>query len=192
MTDTLTLPKPKARRPRKIDAALRQRIEHAVEAMIEALNALDAPTEDLEEGDEGGDQHDDGEPDEDGEPSLGSVGVHELSSQSNWSAGGTDDREGDEHDGAEPDVDNEPSLGSFDRLTNQEHSWRQREGSSALYLDAEVDRADWEPSLGAGETRLGQSQKYWAVGGRDDREDDPAELGIADDGGLAEQQKGVL
>jgi hypothetical protein len=44
--------------------------------------------------------------------------------------------------------------------------------------DQEVDASDNEPSLGAGEVRHGQSQELWGYGGRDDREDDPAELNL--------------
>jgi hypothetical protein len=42
-------PKTAERRFLKIDAPTRQRIENAIERMIEALDALEAPTEDLED-----------------------------------------------------------------------------------------------------------------------------------------------
>lgn len=50
MSDTLTTsrPKPKAKRLRKIDAAMRVRIEKAIQSMIDTLDALDAPAEDRE------------------------------------------------------------------------------------------------------------------------------------------------
>jgi hypothetical protein len=99
--------------------------------MIEALDSLDAPGEDLEENDQGGD----------------------------------------EHDGAEPDVDDEPSLGSFNRMVNQERSYRQRQGRSFFYDDAEHDPADSRE-------------------GDDEREGDPAEQsGIGDNDGLDEQTR---
>jgi uncharacterized protein YjcR len=72
-------------------------------------------------------------------------------------------------------------------MVNQVHAWKPRDGWHNACVDAELDRADWEPSLGAGETRHGQSQEGWARGGRDDREDDPAELGIADLDGMADR-----
>lgn len=62
MSAAPTLTKPKARRRlRKIDAALRRRIEAAIDRMIETLDALDAPAEDLEDDDPGGGDVDDGE-----------------------------------------------------------------------------------------------------------------------------------
>ena len=85
-----------------------------------------------------GDEHDGAEPDQEGEPSLGSTSSH---NQVEWAGGGTEERE-DEHDGAEPDGDDEPSLGSFDRMADQSKSWRQHHGPSAGWgycLDAEQD-----------------------------------------------------
>ena len=67
--------------------------------------------------------------------------------------------------------------------------------------DFESDN-DNEPWLGAPEVELPSSaswiaerdrygsQAEWAAGGRDDYEDDPAELGIGDAGGLCEQARG--
>jgi hypothetical protein len=71
MSDTATKPAPAARpgrrRPlRKIDPAMRKRIEAAIERMIETLDAWDAPGEDLEPEHEGDD-------DPDAEPSLGAT-----------------------------------------------------------------------------------------------------------------------
>ena len=40
------------------------------------------------------------------------------------------------------DADNEPSLGSFDRLTNQDKSWRQQ--SEWAFVDGEHDDCDLE------------------------------------------------
>jgi hypothetical protein len=104
------------------------------------------------------------------------VATHELQSQERWATGNRDDRE-DEHDGTEPDEDGEPMLGSVDRQINQEISWHTRGRWWLGGDDQEVDTSDNEPSLGAGEVRHGQSQELWGYGGRDDREDDPAELG---------------
>jgi hypothetical protein len=174
MTDAPTTTRTK----RTIDIKLRRRIERAVERLITALDALDAPAEDLEETDppEG--------PDPDAEPSLGS---NTNTYQGAWATGSADDRE-DEHDGAEPSEDGEPLLGSFDRMTDQRKSWRQREGNAFCGLDAEADDSDREPSLGSVTSGWGSdrhSQEDWAGGGRDDREDDPAEAGIADIAALA-------
>lgn len=115
--------------------------------------------------------------------------------------------------------DAEPNLGSFDGMFNQEKSYRQR--ACLAGVDLEADDADLEPSLGATETHptvpwsghanwnvqrldLSGDQRYWGAGVKDDREDDagdnpeedPAERGIADEDGLAEQiylgHRGVL
>ena len=147
MTDTPVLkrPKPKAKRFR-IDPAKRRRIAAAIEAMINALDAIedpdaegqvdDGPIDDDElEGPEVDDEPSLGATEHinqnlawrvtfeqaflpDGEPSLGSL---DRIDQTKWASGGTDDRE-DEHDGREPDVDDEPSLGSLDRKMDQT-SW---------------------------------------------------------------------
>src|SRR4051794_18512588 len=101
----------KTRPRRTVDAALRNRIEKAVEKLIAALDQLDATTEDLEDGG-------DDEETADEEPSLGSTATNETRSQVFWIEGLDHDLE-DEHDGAEPTEDDEPSLGSFDRMTNQ-------------------------------------------------------------------------
>lgn len=199
MNDTRTVAPPMQRRKlRKVDAAMRRRIERAIERMIQALDAFDAPTEDLEdvgddEPDDDGepslgwtemearfgckpmhagtvdleDEHDGREPQGDREPSLGSVAVHESSWQTGWAQGLPGDLE-DEHDGREPDVDDEPSLGSFDRLVNQERSWRTRD-LWFCNLDLEDDPAEGPE-------------------GDDEREHDLAEeSGIGDADGLLEQ-----
>jgi hypothetical protein len=132
------------------DDKLRARIERAVERLLNALDALDAPAEDLEETDppEG--------PDPDAEPSLGSstsVSQETLA----WASGSADDRE-DEHDGTEPDEDGEPILGSFDRMTNQTKSWRVREGCCDGF-DREADDSDREPSLGSATSGWGSESE---------------------------------
>lgn len=139
MSDTLTTdrPKPKARRRplRKIDAAMRQRIEAAIERMIEALDAIDAPGEDREEEEEGDGYADDepslGAPEQIGQP--GAWGLN-CGDRSDLTEG--EDLEGDELDNSEAceleicgesdvdgmgqaTVDDEPSLGSLDRRMNQ-------------------------------------------------------------------------
>lgn len=89
------------------EAALRARIAVAVERLIEALDALDAPDEDLEP--EGNDEPDEGE-----ERSLGWTSTTDQTSRA-WRAGLTDhtpDLEG-EHDGSEP------SIGSGDGYIDQ-------------------------------------------------------------------------
>lgn len=60
-------------------------------------------------------------------------------------------------------------MGSFDRLSNQIHAWK----DGWCDIDAELDRADLEPSLGATEGSPSSSQAHWATGGVDDREGDP-------------------
>lgn len=80
--------------------------------------------------------------------------------------------------------DAEPSLGSFDRLTNQEKSWRALGGAD---LDAESDTSDDEPSLGSLDHDHQPNQELWATGDRRDLEQDGAESGIGDHDGLLEQ-----
>jgi hypothetical protein len=189
MTDTPTIDRPRSRKRalRRLNAAQRRRIEAAVQAMIDALDAIDAPAEDLEEVDHGGPGDEDDEPalgwtdaesagagfnygaaisGQEDEPSLGSLAVYELVSQASWAHGRNNDAE-DEHDGREPDVDDEPSLGSFDRMTDQTKSWFQSARAMWFWVDAEDDPAERE--------------------GEDEREQDPAEDGIGDLDGLAEQ-----
>jgi hypothetical protein len=84
---------------RRPSHAMRQRIENAIQAMIDALDALG--------------------PDPEMEPSLGSLSDDD--NQGFWGWSDHTDREG-EHDGCEPQGDEEPSLGSFNRMLNQEHS----------------------------------------------------------------------
>ncbi|WP_027578399.1 hypothetical protein [Bradyrhizobium sp. Ai1a-2] len=80
----------------------------------------------------------------------------------------------------EPDGDDEPSLG-----------WTERGAGLSGTDDRELDTADdedggdAEPSLGSRDHY--HSQEAWAVGDRRDREEDPAESGIADFEGLLEQ-----
>jgi hypothetical protein len=124
MSDGLTTERPKAkRRPlRKVDAAMRQRIEVAIDRMIEALDALDAPMEDAEPEDEGGDDDLEGDGDPDDEPSLGaSDSVDQVGA---WSAkNNTCDEREDENEHCDSNgygtADDEPSLGSLDRRMNQ-------------------------------------------------------------------------
>ncbi len=83
--------------------------------------------------------------------------------------------------------DNEPSLGSFDRLTDQEKSWRQGGLWEVPEIDAELDTSDDEPSLGSLDPDHQPNQELWAVGDRRDLEQDDAESGIGDYDGLLEQ-----
>ncbi|UGY11822.1 hypothetical protein HAP48_0001535 (plasmid) [Bradyrhizobium septentrionale] len=113
------------------------------------------------------DDHMEREPHDD-EPSLGTQEAFPGQGRS----GGGDDRE--------------PDLGSFDRMTDQRLSTRQHHlGEERVEVDAELDQADSEPSLGALDHN--HSQDVWAAGGRRDLERDPAESGIADLEGLYEQ-----
>jgi hypothetical protein len=133
---------------RKPNRATRVRIENAIQAMIDAHDVLD--------------------PDPEMEPSLGSLSAREEDHQEFWGWSDRSDHE-DEHDGREPPEDNEPSLGSFDRLVNQDHSWRQRVWS---FVDAEHDTADREPSLGSIEHGAPASQVFWGKSDRSDGEDE--------------------
>lgn len=88
----------------------------------------------------------------------------------------------------EPIGDEEPSLGST-QMVNQER-WPEGGAVDEWNIDREADNADKEPCLGSLAAQEWQSQEQWARGGSDDRETDPAESGIADQGGLAEQTGG--
>jgi hypothetical protein len=148
------------RRLRHLNAFQRVRIEDAIEAMIAALDAVD--------------------PDPDMEPSLGyslPVRVADV------------DLEDDAADGPQLDTaDDEPELGSFDQMIDQTKSWRQRDVPWVSTRDTELDEADKEPSLGSIEQLVSAaSQEYWGFSDRSDRELDPADSGIGDLDGLAEQ-----
>jgi hypothetical protein len=78
-----------------------------------------------------------------------------------------------EEDDREPVGDEEPSLGSFDQVTNQEKSYL----TGYCTVDAELDTADDEPSLGSVAEHERDSQERWVEGNVDDREGD----GCADD-----------
>ena len=97
---------------------------------MEVLDYLD-PDPDLEDGA-------DAEPDQDGEPSLGSL---DAQSQSRWSGGvsSTDDYELDEVDDEEGG-DTEPSLGSLSKNINQDF-W----GRYCIGQDLEDERDGAEP-----------------------------------------------
>lgn len=124
------------------------------------------------------DDHMEREPDDD-EPSLGTQEAFPGQGR----GGGGDDRE--------------PDLGTFDRMINQEEASRQRLGEEQVEIDAELDQADHEPSLGSVERHgsgLGWGpgsnptgdQTRWASGGTGDLEDECV-TGIADHDGLLEQ-----
>ncbi|SDC05780.1 hypothetical protein SAMN05216337_1001146 [Bradyrhizobium brasilense] len=126
---------------------LKRRAEEAVDFLIHVLDSIDGDAD----SEEGGDA----------EPSLAALERHPEcivgetwsdapyrdrdGSQLAWHKGARDDRE-DDHDGAEPDVDDElsgdeqePSLGSFDRLTNQDHGWRQTQSPSTWVFHCNTD-----------------------------------------------------
>jgi hypothetical protein len=171
-------------------AAKGENVRPAVEALAEQLIAfLDAttPDPDLEEEPEGDGYADD-------EPSLGaSDGANQ---ERTWSLrqNSTDDREHEDEDGDELDklevsdleisgeadghnggcVDDEPSLGSLDGRLSQ-NRWGLPDSAADCWwmaTDIEYDPAD--PPKGQGLDT-------------DEREGDPAENGIADLDGLAEQ-----
>ncbi|MHC2247851.1 hypothetical protein [Bradyrhizobium elkanii] len=126
------------------------------------------------------DDHMEREPDDD-EPSLG---FQEAFPGRGAPHGGSGD-------------DREPDLGSFDRMVNQERSNHQRLGEERVEIDAELDQADQEPSLGSIErhpSSLGWQdgsnptgdQTHWAGSDTRDLEDEVVS-GIADLDGLLEQ-----
>ena len=90
------------------------------------------------------------------------------------------------------DAEDETSLGCLEQM-NQERSWT---GSTVWEVDRELDNSNDEPTLGSLDQH--DNQERWAAGGRQDLEQDPAEAGIGDFDGLAEQvgsqdwQQGVL
>ncbi len=149
MTETRTQPRLKAKRPRRvIDAKLRARIEAAVEQMIAALDAIDAPLEDAEEDDPG-------EAEPDGEPGLGSTEAmnqeHGWKPPHCWNMRDDDEMddadsepecedEGADHDGREPDVDAEPDLGwTIDGELGDHNGFISGEADDPLPV-AEIDR----------------------------------------------------
>jgi hypothetical protein len=68
-------------------------------------------------------------------------------------------------EGCDEDSDREPSFGSFDRMSDQINAWQTRPVTADL--DAELDRAGSEPSLGA--VAFGVSDDQRALGERRDR-----------------------
>jgi hypothetical protein len=96
-----------------------------------------------------------------------------------------------EMDECEVPEDDEPSLGSFDRMIDQEKSYRDVNRNPDVYgwssgVDNEQDDCDHEPSLGSvGDVHF--NQERWAAGDRRDLEVDGAESGIGDADGLHEQ-----
>ena len=166
-------PRHRGARPPVDPARLCARMERAVERLIAAMDALDAPIEDLEE-------DADVEEDTDLEPSLGSVGsLSEFASQEGWARGGDngdletnieddpqmDTAEIDEKgDGGGPAIaDAEPSLGSTHSM-DQRQAWQP---PHTWFDDAEAEHDGREPDA--------------------DREIDLAEWGIGDMDGLVEQ-----
>jgi hypothetical protein len=147
MTDqhTTARPRSKAKPPQAIDAKLRARIEAAVERMIAALDAIDAPGEDLEH--EGND-----EPSEDDEPSLGWT-----EQEARWNKHPSTDLFS---------LDGEIGLGAPGLWSpgSQEFS----EAGFGCRDDREMQE-DNEPSLGS---ITAMDQSNWAIGGTDEREDE--------------------
>jgi hypothetical protein len=101
----------------------------------------------------------------------------------------------------EPEVDREPLPGSLE-CVDQDHAWG---FSAGIDCDLELDTADDEPSLASPE-QVNQERAWKRTSGYDedrevehdgrepdeDIEHDPAEWGIADDGGLCEQRGRTL
>jgi hypothetical protein len=80
-------------------------------------------------------------------------------------------------DECEPSDDTEPDLGAFDRMINQERSWKTAERNVDHYgwsTSQELDDSDHEPSLGGA---LNVDQSHWSDGNFTDREPDLFEAG---------------
>lgn len=199
-------------------AQLRVQMAAAIERLIAVMDALDGDS-DLEdtaddepsltwpEDQDGGGRRPVGwsfetdlEQEADDEPSLGSLGGtgpgSTYFSQEDWWDGANDDTE-DEHDGREPDVDDEPSedpeyeLGATTAM-NQDHAWANHyKGWSVPDGEPWLGWSEGRPSRGHPEMALRgyDDDREWNIG-RDDRESDEAERGIADAGGLAEALHG--
>jgi hypothetical protein len=138
-------------------AELRGRIEHVIERLIYVLDALDAPTEYLEDAQEDFDGVGFFNRSVDDEPSLGSVAMDcgWRDSQERWAAGTTDDCE-DEHDGTEPSEDLEPSLGAPERhpqptvdggyipsIAHTQELWAQGVDDDEDHDDYETEEDSW-------------------------------------------------
>jgi hypothetical protein len=174
-------------------AAKGENVRPAVEALAEQLIAfLDAttPDPDLEEEPEGDGYADD-------EPTLGaSEGANQ---ERTWSLrqNSADDREHEDEDGDELDklevseleisgeadghnggcVDDEPSLGSLDSRMSQKRWGLPDSAADCWWLAADIEYDPADPPKGQG---LDTDEREW----------DPAENGIADMDGLAEQCPG--
>lgn len=80
-------------------------------------------------------------------------------------------------DECEPPDDAEPDLGAFDRMINQERSWKTVERNVDHYgwsTSQELDDSDHEPSLGGS---MDVDQTHWSDGNFTDREGDALEAG---------------
>ena len=73
------------------------------------------------------------------------------------------------------DFDDEPSLGSFDRITDQRNSYKQRPAVNGDFYfpgeDREADPSESEPSLGSVAASVNDNQENWAAGTRNDTEE---------------------
>ena len=143
--------------PAVATARVKAKMEAAIEKLLSALDALDAPEEDKEPDDadeENGDL----------EPSLAFPGAA-SGTNGTYHHGNSEDLEDNDDsgigdlDGLTEQTNGEPDLGSFDRMLDQTKSYRQRELFTHVWPDAEQDDADAEDG----------------------------DTGIADDGGLMEQ-----
>lgn len=139
MSDAPVMERPRKRRgTQKISKAQRARIEETIARLIDVVDTLDAPGEDME-------------------ASLGSTDA--TYQPAGWYASRGDanarlaDREHDAGDEGEPDVDDEPSLAGA--ITVDQSRW-----SSGDTNECEDDDES-EPSLGA--TAAGDQRVGWSV-----------------------------
>jgi hypothetical protein len=111
------------RRDARMIRVTRESLEAAISRMIEILDALDAPAEDVE-------------PDEDFEPSLGSAATYERVSQDFWGVGGRADVEDDSSD-------LEPSLASSEASLTTQVEFRDLDGRAVSFRTVFGDQTGW-------------------------------------------------
>ena len=163
-----------------IEAQLEQLLA-AADGLIAMLDALDVPHEDLEDPQEDFDGHGFTSHSTDDEDSLGSLAAGANESQERWSTGCCGDLE-DEHDGRE-------HGSALEWATTIHITQRDPEGRALAYRVAEGDQSSWAFVAAEDLEDEGDSEPNLAGfhGSDDDREWDPAEMGIADQDGLMEQ-----
>ena len=157
--------------------AFRIVVECMIEDLIGILDAMDAPTLDLEEGDGYG--HPGSRETVDDENSL--AATEAINQDHAWTQGITERWHGCA-DLEIDDADDEPSLGSVNMSEHDQTRWAasstsdiEEENEHGTEIDrGELDETDYEDTLGAA-TGNG-NQEHWNQGGNQDRELDDADL----------------